>query len=93
MLPIGWLLVVNSYVVMGGSLGWDEDGLEKYKVRRDKIKDVVEGEKQITPVCPPFLSGECSLSTFFRSNKFCCLLFIVVYTYIDISLDEDMCLE
>lgn len=26
--PIGWPLVVGSYVVMGGSLGWEEDGLQ-----------------------------------------------------------------
>lgn len=34
-LLIGWPLVVGSYVVMGGSSGWEEDGLEKYKVRWD----------------------------------------------------------
>lgn len=35
-LLIGWPLVVGFYVVMGGSLGWEEDGLEKYKVRLDE---------------------------------------------------------
>lgn len=35
-LLIGWPLVVGSYVPMGGSLGWEEDGLEKYKVRWDE---------------------------------------------------------
>lgn len=35
LLFIGWPLVVGFYVV-GGSLRWEEDGLEKYKVSWDE---------------------------------------------------------